>query len=182
MQMRFFDQLYRCQDCGQEVASLRKIHRFRICDACWQSLSLDEILDVRIARNDRERLQIAGRFWGWYHRMEQRWTRPRPQVHRPRPPRQVDEFLPYCERCGADTPEYAFDDRRSLFGGPRHRLCPECEAIAASELIYRMAGTLHPDWDDEDWLDLLYRSHPAAFEIGVLPGRWFEIKLRSLGV
>lgn len=35
---------------------------------------------------------------------------------------------------------------------------------------------MHPDWDDEDWLDQLHKVMPRAFELGVLPDYWYELK------
>jgi hypothetical protein len=47
------------------------------------------------------------------------------------------------------------------------------------ESVFEMAGSIMPDRDDEDWLDLLYKSQGEAFEIGVLPDYWYELKYRG---
>ena len=44
------------------------------------------------------------------------------------------------------------------------------------ESTIRQADKIHSDWGDEEWLDLLYQSFPRAFELGVLPGYWYELK------
>jgi len=169
MQLRLFADTYaRCQNCGRDVARTRRVRRFRLCDACYAA----------IVPADGD-VQAVGRFWGWVAEMERRYPVPQP-VRRSRRvvTRDVGAYWPFC-RCGAQRPESPFADpsaQGSLFGKARVGLCPRCEARAAVESAVRMAQGLHPDWDDEDWLDLLWRSHRQAFDLGVLPGLWFELR------
>ena len=92
-------------------------------------------------------------------------------------------YWPFCVECGAETKEYDHHlGIESLFGRRRHRLCPRCEAKEMVESLWRMHEKLVPGRDEEDWLDLLSHSHPEAFELGVLPGYWFEFKLQELPI
>jgi hypothetical protein len=181
MQLRLIQEIYYCLSCGRDVAELRRVRRFRICPACWQALRLDDIMDVRIGPEDRERQRVATELWGWYYHMEQTHPLPPKRYHSKAAQEDAGAFFPYCAKCGQETPEYGFDGRRSLFGGPRHRLCPRCDAIDAVERVYAHSAAFHPGWDDEDWLELLSHSHPEAFRLDVLPGYWFELKLRAIG-
>lgn len=43
----------------------------------------------------------------------------------------------------------------------------------------KMSENIHADWDDEEWLDHLIRAMPRAFELGVLPDYWFELRMTA---
>jgi hypothetical protein len=48
----------------------------------------------------------------------------------------------------------------------------------AFERAIEFTAKIHPEWDDEDWLDHLYRVFPEAFRVGVLPDYWYELSRR----
>jgi len=171
MQLRLFSDRYaRCQACGRDVARLRRVRRFRICDACYDRI-VAEPGDV----------EAMGRFWGWYAEMVRKYPAPGSTRRRARVvSRGVADYWPMCE-CGRERPIGPFEDpaaQRSLFGPARVGRCPWCESRLAVVRIVQMARTIHPEWDDEEWLDLLWRSHREAFELGVLPELWFELRRR----
>lgn len=66
-----------------------------------------------------------------------------------------------------------------LFGGPFLEECPTCKARREVERNVRAGSWLHPEWDDEEWLDLLFQVMPDAFELGVLPDYWFELRRKA---
>lgn len=173
---------YHCHNCGQHVMRVRKASRFRLCDACYSAI-VPDFPDGQ-AHTDAERQQVAA-YWEWHHEIALRYPVPRHVgARRPRPssiPVDADSHNPTCA-CG--QPRRPFTHVRSaardLFGGPFSALCPTCEARAAVEAVFRLANASGSKTgrDDEDWLDILARTHPEAFELGVLPGYWFECKLK----
>lgn len=176
---------YYCHNCRQFVSCVRRTRRFRLCDACWAAI-VPAWTDERIAENSLEQQQVAA-YWRWYGEMEKSYPARRSgrgglraAASAPAPARSVDSYWPYCE-CGRERPEYtiaASTTPRSLFGGARAMYCPACEARRSVDNYMGMAAKIHPDWDDETWLDLLYKAMPAAFAPGVLPDYWYELKHR----
>jgi hypothetical protein len=92
---------------------------------------------------------------------------------------EADLYYPFCE-CGERRVEATYSSQTGLFGGPFLKYCPTCQAKTEVETVFRMSSSIHPDWDDEDWLNLLYKSHREAFDIGVLPDYWFDLDSRKL--
>lgn len=172
---------YRCHNCGRDVAAVRKERRFRLCDDCWQQI----VAPARAVEGlyDDEFRAVRGAFWSWYHRMEQRYPTPT-HSHAPKVSRQItrlaDSWYPICE-CG--RPRTAVGLRTGtagLFGGPFMQYCDVCDAKRNVESIVALADRIAPGRDDEEWLDLLYQSHRTAFDCGVLPGYWFELRQREM--
>lgn len=171
---------FQCDDCGRTVARLRKTRRFRLCDECYERV-VPVLPEGRIQHGSPEQ-QAIGRYWEWYDEMERR-VPPRKaagQAPRPRPEKaslSTDRLYPLCE-CGDRRQEVTF--RRSeagLFGGPFHTECETCQLRREVSGNFEAATTwLHTDWDDEEWLDLLYRTVPRAFELGILPDYWYELR------
>lgn len=175
---------YRCDDCGALGERLRKTRRFRLCDGCYERIvpAVDTI-DARQIGSPAH--QAITRYWEWFAEMDKRVPRRsepgyKAQVRQPLGrPRAADDFYPLCE-CGRPRASYApmlRDEVPSgLFGGPFARECPACEARRQVEQYVKSSAWLHPEWDDEEWLDLLWRVYPKAFEAGVLPDYWFELR------
>lgn len=181
--MRLISGFYCCDDCGRLCDRLRKTARFRLCDACWERVVPDIPAGVTVPDGSPEQEAIA-RYAEWREGMERRMPPRRSPGHaaRSRPLGGValtaDEFYPVCA-CGGRRRERMRGPRSSrsgLFGGPFFDLCPVCDARRQVEGHVRAAGWLHPEWDDEEWLDLLWKVMPEAFELGVLPGYWFELR------
>lgn len=127
------------------------------------------------------------RYWVWYGEVERRLPPHRqpantPIARRDKLPATSDESYPYCECGEMRRPNvHARLHRRqlSLFGGPFLDLCPVCNAKRQVESYAKTAMWLHRDWDAEEWFDLLWTAIPEAFELGVLPGYWFELRRMS---
>lgn len=174
---------YRCHNCGRDVAHVRKERRFWLCNDCWQEIVAPTAPGIAVDYDSDER-RARSRYWDWYSEMEQRYPARRnwrPAIKKYVAP-DISAFWPYCRRCGAKTIEYEFSTKRSLLGGHRRAFCTVCDAKNGVESVIRMAdgGIVHPDWDDEDWLDLLWKSQREAFDLGVLPDYWFELR-RQVG-
>ena len=175
---------YRCDDCGRLCDRLRKTRRFRLCDDCYERIVPRIIGDVKVVHGTPEQ-QAMTRYWEWYDEIDRRVPQRRQAgytaaTRRPgEPTPDTDEIYPYCE-CGEMRRQNTIgrSSRRqlSLFGGPFFDLCPACEAKRAVDEHVRATSWLHSEWDDEEWLDLLWRVMPDAFELGVLPGYWFELR------
>lgn len=90
-------------------------------------------------------------------------------------------YWPLCA-CGAQREELRSSHLPpGLFGGPFTSKCKVCEAKARVESFARLGlHLIHPEWDDEDWLDALQKTIPEAFELGLLPDYWFELKAKNL--
>jgi hypothetical protein len=166
---------YRCDHCGRDVERTQKTRRFRLCDECWAQV----VPDFEGEAFTEEQRAAIGRYWEWYWQIERRKpARYRPPKARPATPslRLADSLYPVCE-CGEQRAEFGHAaEERGLFGGPFMQYCPVCQAKKDVEAIMRMAGAIHPDWDDEEWLDLLYKSHREAFALAVLPDYWYELR------
>lgn len=171
---------FHCDDCGRTVARLRKTRRFRLCDECYERV-VPVLPEGRIQHGSPEQ-QAIGRYWEWYDEMERR-VPPRKaagQATRPRPEKaslSPDRLYPLCE-CGGRRQEVTFRrNEAGLFGGPFHMECESCALRREVSGNFEAATTwLHTDWDDEEWLDLLYRTVPRAFELGILPDYWYELR------
>lgn len=98
-------------------------------------------------------------------------------------PYSTDAYYPLCE-CGRPRPEHDFKgarDVRGLFGGPFKTYCEVCQAKREVESLLRLdISVIHPDWDDEAWLDALYKTMRPAFDLGVLPDYWYELRRGQL--
>ncbi len=172
---------FRCDDCGRTVARLRKTRRFRLCDECY-----DRIVPIfpegRIQFGSPEHEANRG-YWDWYDEMEKR-VPPRRTPGPTTRPRQsgdaslsADRLFPLCD-CGGRREEVTFRRKEAgLFGGPFHAECETCAIRREVSGNFVAATTwLHTDWDDEEWLDLLYRIVPRGFELGILPDYWYELR------
>ena len=173
---------YRCDDCGRLCDRLRKTARFRLCDVCWERVV--PVIPDGMKVTDGSPEQAAVMRWAeWREGIERRVPPRRSPGHaaRLRPlgvgSLTADEFYPGCA-CGGRRRERPYGRRRGLFGGPFFDLCSVCEAKRSVEGHVGATSWLHPEWDDEEWLDLLWRVMPEAFELGVLPGYWFELRGR----
>jgi hypothetical protein len=158
---------YRCDNCGDTTAPhVRQSRRWRLCDRCWAAIVPEDWGDTA----------AVARYWQAYAHMAQLHptTVAARAVKASPPPRDADSLNPLC-RCGrARQPIRAAADAAGLFGGPYHHLCPVCQAEAQISVVIGAAQRLHPDWDDEDWLDMLERAFPQAFAAGVLPDYWLR--------
>jgi hypothetical protein len=197
----FVDRHARCHNCGRDVGRTRKTGRFWLCDECWEAI-VPEIEGAIEAGSPEHKANI--RYHDWYNDMERRYPvggrytfrsvdhLPIPMERNPfyrasqyrswrspaGPRLGVASYYPACE-CGRERPVSQFitgGPQLSIFGPPRRHKCAVCDAREAVEAIAVMADKIHPDWDDEDWLDLLYQSHREAFRVGVLPNLWFELR------
>ncbi len=188
-QATLFTGFYRCDDCGALVERLRRTRRFRLCDVCYERVvpGVPDEIDGRIEYGSPEH-QALTRYWDWYWDMDKRVPRRREpgyaaRTRRPSAPtRTSDELYPLCD-CGRHREVSTIGRSMSgggLFGGPFHRLCPVCEARGHVERVIEFMAKIHPEWDDEDWLDHLWYVFPKAFEVGVLPDYWYELRRRGL--
>jgi hypothetical protein len=170
--------LYRCHNCDRDVAQVRKARWFRLCDRCWSEIVAPTRPEHTGPLTD-ELWQARERYWQWYYRMEERhpakqnWQK----SHQPAQVRSTDSLYPLCE-CGRRRRVIAIG-QPGLFGGPFAQYCHECEGRHTVERLYEMAPRLMPGRDEEDWLDLLYKSHRELFESGILPDYWFELKFAA---
>lgn len=184
-QPRLIPGYYRCDDCGELADRLRKTRRFRLCDACYERIV--PVVDTIEARQiGSPEHQAVTRYWEWFGEMDKRVPRRSEPGYKARtrqplaPTRTADELHPLCA-CGRPREVSAIARTTSgggLFGGPFHRECAVCEARGQVERVVEFTAKLHPEWDDEDWLDHLYRVFPEAFRVGVLPDYWYELRGR----
>lgn len=181
---------YRCDNCGSDVARTRRTRRFRMCDTCWAEIMPDwEQSSVKgrdpawYAETNEQHNKIAA-YWSWLGKMEKRY--PLPYRKRTRSelyfsylqPEQwkADDLYPLCD-CGRPRKRLAtVGEPVGLWGGPFGSQCIYCEARSSVDAVVRLHQSIHPEWDDEDWLDMLFRVFPKFFELGVLPDYWFELK------
>lgn len=180
-QLTLFSGFYRCDDCGALVDRLRRTRRFRLCDACYERV-VPEVDTIEAREVGSAAHQAMTRYWEWFDEIDKRVPRRTEPGHRartrqaPATARKADELFPLCD-CGRPREATAFAWRDGgLFGGPFQQFCPVCAARQIVESAYRMGAKIHPDWDDETWLDHLYRVYPEAFALGVLPGYWYELR------
>lgn len=169
---------YVCDNCGQLCDRLRKSRRIRLCDDCYDRI-VPRVVGTMVAHGSPEQ-QAMERYWVWYSEMERRLPPHRQPVNTPitrrdELPTSSDEAYPYGTRRKNTHPRRQL----SLFGGPFFDLCPICNAKRQVESYVKSAMWLHRGWDDEEWLDLLWTVMPEAFELGVLPGYWFELRRMS---
>lgn len=187
-QQTLFTGFYRCDDCGRLVERLRRSRRFRLCDDCYERIvpAVDTIEAKQIGSPAH---QAITRYWEWYGEIDKRVPRRVEPGHaartrqQPLRPRKADEFYPLCD-CGRPRQVSTIARDTSgggLFGGPFHKECAICEARGHVERVVKLTAGIHPEWDDEDWLDHLYRVFPEAFKVGVLPDYWYELRGRGRG-
>lgn len=181
-QPRLITGFCRCDDCGATVEQVRKMRRFRLCDTCWERV-VPEIDTITAAEIGSPKHDAISRYWEWYRDMEARHPSRRRSPGKPKgePPRPADLYFPLCD-CGEQREEVRLAGGRppGLFGGPFLAECPVCRARRAVEHHARATSWLHREWDDEEWLDLLYRVMPEAFALRVLPAYWFELRRTSV--
>ena len=174
---------FKCDNCGALVDHLRQTRRFRLCDACYERV-VPVFPDGRIQPGSPEQ-KANEAYWEWHGEIDERVPRRREPGYvartrqSPPSPRPADDYYPLCD-CGQPREEYTFalkaGVQTGLFGGPFARECPTCEARRQVEQVMESTTWLHPEWDDEDWLDHLWRVYPDAFALGILPGYWFELR------
>lgn len=128
-------------------------------------------------RTEAERAELA-RFWGWYYESQKvrpgRYSPPRRPVGEPS--RAADALYPLCD-CGRPRESVKYGRQMGgLWGGPFMKECAVCRARREVEGHVKATAWLHPEWDDEEWLDLLYKVMPEAFSLRVLPDYWYELK------
>lgn len=172
---------YRCHNCGRTVDQVIKVRRFRLCPECYEAI-VTPTSPGKSGGLTKAEYEARANFWQWYSEMERRYPLKRNWQARPNHLMiaDLDSFWPWCE-CGQPRKEYNLSAVRTLFGGIRAKYCPVCESRRTVESVVKVADKIHPDWDDEDWLDFLARSHPEAFELGVLPAYWFELRQAANG-
>lgn len=172
---------YRCHNCGRDVERVHRVRRWWLCDEC-QAAIVEPTRpgeSARLSPGD-ELWRAREAYWQWVEGMERRYPSRVSHGLRPAPPAPAlssDSYYPYCE-CGAERRVMSIG-RPGLFGGPFAPLCPDCEARHTVEHLYRAAPRLAPGRDEEEWLDLLLKSHPELFEMGLLPDYWFQLKLEE---
>lgn len=169
--------LYRCQNCRRDVDQVFKERRFRLCVECYEKIVISTAPGKSSDLSEAE-YEARSEYWGWYREMERlyplarSWKRSKPLLSLAR----LDDFWPFCE-CGQPRKEYAISSEVSLFGKIRAHYCPVCETKRMVESVVGMADAIHPDWDDEEWLDFLLKAYPEAFALKVLPDYWFELRM-----
>lgn len=175
---------FRCDRCGGDAERVTRYRRFRFCPACVEEI-VPSAAPARggdgVIRTEEERDENR-RFWDWYWDVGHDL---RPTKYHPpgrgavEPVRSSDAFYPLCD-CGrpraVNEIGRAHGGGGGLFGGPFNRECPYCEARGQVERAVAFTARIHPEWDDEDWLDHLYRVFPEAFRVGVLPDYWYELR------
>lgn len=169
---------YRCQNCGSDVPSVSKVRRFRFCEGCYREVVEPTLPGVEITDQNSPVIEARMRYWERIRSIEARHPKSK-AGNKPKKfaPPSIDPFWPFCRRCGAKTKERLFSSARSLFGRSRSAYCPMCEAKSGVEAVFKMASTI--ERDEEEWLDVLYKSHREAFDLGVLPDYWYELKIEN---
>lgn len=168
---------YRCDDCGRTVNRVRKNRRFWLCDECYERIVPQIDPAIKVQSGSPEHRAIA-RYWEWYEDMEERHPSPyRASTKRPVEPRRpADAYYPLCD-CGSTRELVKFGRNQvGLFGGPFMKECEVCKIKREIEHNVTATSWLHPEWDDEEWLDLLYRIMPRAFDKHILPDYWYELR------
>lgn len=172
---------YRCQNCGRTVDLVRRERRFSLCDECWLAI-VEPTQPDYTGLPSPDLFKAREMYWTWYSEMERRyparlsWKRHAPAT----PGRDTDSLYPLCD-CGRQRNVLRLGDvHPGLFGGPFASECPICEARHNVESLFRLAPGLVPGRDEEDWLDLAAKAYPEAFELGVLPDYWFELKYQGV--
>ena len=173
--MRLFPDVYaRCQNCGRGVDKLYRVRRFRVCAECYA-----QIVPPFERAETPEQVGRMAEFWDWYGDMDKRYPTKLPLFHRRvMPARSVVEFMPECPVCGRVRDEFAPAQDLSLWGKPRQ--CAYCAMRGQMSSAFRLLFLTHPTWDDEDALDWLYQHYPQAFQLGILPDYWFEMRRLTL--
>jgi len=185
MQLYLIPGFYRCDDCGRTVDRVRPTRRFRLCDDCYDRIVPEFRPGAKVGPDSPEQ-QAMTRYWEWYGDMEERVPPRRRPGHaaRIRPTgriaRSTNQLFPLCD-CGQRRETISFVSRAEggLFGGPFLNECRTCRMKREIEEHARASSWLHPDWDDEEWLDLLYKFIPEAFELRILPDYWYELRRKA---
>jgi hypothetical protein len=187
---------YHCDNCDRTVEHVQRTRGYWLCDECWAAI-MPDWEKVEIVKGDgqkrdaawyastaAERARIEA-YWNWYYDMKQRKPLPerrtRAALYRSylvAPALTTDDDLyPLCE-CGQPRQPLGFMPRGvspGLWGGPYRQYCPVCDAKRSVEAAHQHAA-IRPEWDDEQWLDMLQKTMPEAFELGVLPDYWFRLR------
>lgn len=196
MQLALVTGYYFCHNCERTVEHTRRVQRWRLCDECWKAVMPDWEQKVIVKRGvvrpaawyveTEEQREKTKEYWEWYWEMDARYPaaprRSRRELyfsyldHR-NDAFDADVYWPLCS-CGAQREPLKISHLPpGLFGGPFRSKCKVCEAKARVE---SMAGLclhlIHPEWDDEDWLDAMQKTIPEAFALGILPDYWFELR------
>lgn len=185
-----------CHNCRRTVDHIRRVRRFRLCDECWSAIMPDWEQKVIVKRGvvrpaawyieTEEQRQKFVEFWKWHEDMEKRYPIPpgrsRQAIyfsyldHRS-DAYEADMYWPLCACGGQRETLRSSHLPPGLFGGPFTSKCRMCEAKARVESFAGLGlHRIHPDWDDEDWLDALQKTIPEAFALGILPDYWFELR------
>lgn len=188
---------YHCDNCERTVRHVRRQRGYWLCAQCWSVIVPDwEQISVGegqrrdpawYAETQAQRDRIDA-YWQWYYTMKERRPSPKRrsrselyQSYRQPAALETDNYWPLCE-CGTPREPLRFAPGNAalgLFGGPFRRYCSVCDAKRDVEAVYSIIG-IHPDWDDEQWLDSLQLTHPHAFALGVLPEYWFQLRYPEL--
>lgn len=167
---------FHCDHCGQTVDRVHKERRFWLCDSCFEVNvpQIDPTVKVQSGSPEQEAIT---RYWEWFGGMEERHpSRYRPPRKPTERQRLADAYFPVCD-CGSKRETVRFGrNPAGLFGGPFMRECEVCRIKREVEHNVAVTSWLHPEWDDEEWLDLLYKVMPRAFELRVLPDYWYELR------
>lgn len=180
---------YHCDNCERMVARVRRTRRFRLCDECWRTIVPDYIeiptqdgvrSSAWMEQWSQERERIAA-YWEWHHAMEAKhpphYTAPKPIPDWRTAMAEPDSLNPLCA-CGRqrEPMKYMAAGATGLFGGPFRSQCAVCEGKAAVKVVFNAAAKIHPDWNDEDWLEDFWQRQRNLYDIGVLPDYWFELR------
>jgi hypothetical protein len=178
---RLIPGFYRCDACGETVDRVRKERRFWLCDDCYSRHvpQIDPAIKVRAGSIEN---QAITRYWEWFGELDERVPPRKQPGHAARtrspgaPERPTDTYYPLCE-CGGRRETIRFGRAPiGLFGGPFQKECEICRIKREIESNVTATAWLHPEWDDEEWLDLLYKIMPAAFEKRILPDYWYALR------
>ena len=194
----------RCDNCGRDTFYTRKAFQWYVCAECWILVTpqfpptgMDENGHYFWKGETEEQRRLIGEFFEWRGQMEDKYplraalkeikARRRNYCKWRNPLRALgygdpDQYYPFCA-CGNRRKEMRISSLPTgLFGGPYSKYCAICEAKKQVETVFRMADKIAPGRDDEEWLDLMQRSHPEAFEVGVLPEYWFKLREERLRI
>lgn len=181
-----FPGFYRCDRCGRDVARVDRYRGWRLCPRCVEAI-VPSASALRggdnTIRTEKERYENM-MFAEWDER--RRKHRPKRYSSNRRPKsamaRATDALYPFCD-CGREREALSFGraGEAGLFGGPFMKECPVCRARREVESMVKATSWLHPEWDDEEWLDLLYKTIPGAFDLGVLPDYWYALRRNETG-
>ena len=176
-----FPGFYRCDRCRRDVEHVDRYRGWRLCPRCVEAI-VPSVSALRggdnTIRPEKERYENM-MYVEWDERRRKYQPKRYASAHKPKagPLRKTDAFHPLCD-CGREREALSFvrPEEAGLFGGPFMKECPVCRARREVEDTVKATSWLHPEWDDEEWLDLLYKVIPGAFDLGVLPDYWYELR------